>query len=410
MSTSESIDDVILRLESIIDIALDGIITINDKGVMESINNTASGLFGYNVDELIGQNVRMLMPEPVRTEHDGYISSYVRTRQAKIIGIGREVIGKRKDGIEFPFRLEVGEVILNDRVIFTGIIHDLTDVKSAEAKLSALNKSLEAQVNQRTQELEDVVNKLLETNTILEEKKELLTDSLQKERELGNLKSRFVSLASHEFRTPLSSILSSASLIAKYPLEHQQENREKHIQRIKSSVNHLTGILNDFLSLSKLEEGMLDLQESRFDLVEMVQVVENQLRPILKSGQKVVYHIVPTPFEITSDRKILRNILFNLLSNAIKYSPVHKEIICSIILENDSCKIKVKDQGIGIPQKDQKYLFDRFFRASNVETIQGTGLGLNIMKRYVEMLGGSIGFTSDEGIGTEFIVDFKISK
>lgn len=405
----KNLKDLAQRLNGIIDAAIDGIITIDSKGVIESINMAAANQFGYSEKEVIGNNITMLMPQPYRAEHDGYIDRYMTTKKPRIIGIGREVVGKTKDGKEFPFRLAVSEVILNDRIIFTGIIHDLSDVKAAEQKLLALNQKLEAKVLERTNDLEEAINRLLKTNKTLEEREGELKLSLDKQMELNQLKSRFVSMASHEFRTPLSTILSSASLIGRYTEEAQNEKRDKHINRIKSAVNNLTGILNDFLSLSKIEEGKITLQYEMVDIDELCELVIDELSGIKSDAQEISYKTELPGVIISTDKRVLKNVLFNLLSNAIKYSPGEALIACNVFKgENGSIEIDVKDNGIGIPEHDQKYLFERFFRATNVENIQGTGLGLNIVKRYVDLLGASIVWSSKQNEGTTFRI--KIPK
>lgn len=400
--------DLAHRLQAVIETAIDGIITIDSNGIVETINSSAAFQFGYNPDEILGQNIKMLMPEPYHSHHDGYLDNYIKTRKAKIIGIGREVTGLRKDGSQFPFRLAISEVILNDRVIFTGIVHDLSDVKTAEEELLRLNAQLELQIQDRTNELELAINRLLESNTILEQNKIELNLALSKEKELNELKSRFVSMASHEFRTPLSTIMSSASLISKYVDEAQNDKREKHVNRIKSAVNNLTGILNDFLSLSKIEEGKVIISEEDVNLDDLCLLVIDEVKGLLRKGQSIK-HTTDASYVLQTDKRVLKNILFNLVSNAIKYSPENSEISCHISKEADNLVIQVEDQGIGIPKEEQKYLFERFFRASNVETIQGTGLGLNIVKRYVELLKGTITFKSELGKGTLFIVKIPLS-
>ena len=275
--------------------------------------------------------------------------------------------------------------------------------KQAQTKLTKLNEELEDLVEMRTTELESVVNKLLKTNRLLEEKEKSLHDALSKERELSQLKSRFVSMASHEFRTPLATIMSSASLISKYTETDQDEKRQKHIERIKKSVANLTGILNDFLSLSKIEEGKVQVNLEDIDLFELCSEIESALKGLLKEGQSINHNSEPG-VKIHSDPRILKNIIFNLVSNAIKYSPENSTIECNIAIQEQVCLIEITDQGIGIPETEQKFLFERFFRASNVENVQGTGLGLNIVKRYVSLLNGTIEFTSKEGTGTTFKV------
>ena len=400
-------NELAIRLQSIINTAIDGIITIDDAGVIESINPAAAQQFGYEPQEVIGYNIKVLMPEPYHSQHDQYISNYLETKEPKIIGIGREVIGKKKNDDVFPFRLAVSEIILNDRIIFTGIIHDLSGVKAAENKLQKLNEDLEKEVENRTNELEEAINKLLFSNKELDENRKELQELLSKEKELNQLKSRFVSTASHEFRTPLSTILSSASLIGRYTKEDENEKREKHINRIKSAVNHLTGILNDFLSLSKIEEGKISVNYEAISINKVLETVKDEVSGLLKHEQKLLISADPHQW-IHSDRRILKNILFNLISNSIKYSFDTSVITVEVKKEQGRLLIHIIDQGCGIPESEQKFLFERFFRAKNVENIQGTGLGLHIVKRYVDLLSGEIAFNSVENIGTTFTVTIPI--
>lgn len=396
------VKDIATRLEGIIQTAIDGIITIDTKGIIETINPAGATLFEYRPEEIIGKNIKVLMPPPDSIRHDQYIKRYLKTKEPRIIGIGREVTGLKKSGDIFPFRLAVSEVILNDRIIFTGIVHDLTKIKEAEEQLRIANDNLEFEVEVRTQELEDVVNELLKSNRKLEESQLELEIALQKEKDLNELKSRFVSMASHEFRTPLSTIMSSASLISRYKDESEDDKRQKHIERIKSAVVNLTGILNDFLSLSKLEEGKVKVQISPVAVSELCEEIVSELQGIMKPGQTIAKCIEGDERIIHTESRILKNTLFNLISNAIKYSGEDCTIHCRITYQDQHIQFEVRDEGIGIPESEQQYLFERFFRASNVETIQGTGLGLNIVKRYVDLLKGSISFVSTEGKGSTF--------
>lgn len=429
--TSTEHSDAVLRLKAVIDTAIDGIINIDENGIVESINRAGAKLFGYDESEVIGKNVNMLMPQPYHREHDGYLKRYLSTRKPHIIGIGREVEGKRKDGSIFPLRLAVSEVELGNKRIFTGIIHDLSNVKEAEEKILKLNKALESQneelerkVRERTEKLAKVVDQLLGINQQLENEiyerqtieqalrksEKELKELLEKEKELNELKSRFVSMASHEFRTPLSTILSSVELVEAYQKTEQQPKREKHISRIKNAVNHLGGVLNDFLSLSKLEEGRIDLQPTHFIFEEFCTDVVAELNLMLKTGQKLIHQGDREDREVYLDKRALSHILFNLLSNAIKYSPEGRSIRCSTVLNDREISLSIQDEGIGIPMEDQKYLYTRFFRAHNVENIKGTGLGLNIVRRYVDLLDGDIDFVSREGEGTTFFVKIPLGK
>jgi PAS domain S-box-containing protein len=253
---------------------------------------------------------------------------------------------------------------------------------------------------------------MLVTQDVTERKKaiEEISNALEKEKTLNELKSRFVSMASHEFRTPLGTILSSVTLISKYNAPGDEEKRNKHISRIKSAVVNLTGILNDFLSLSRLEEGKVSYNPKTIDIHEMCEEVKEEMQVTAKPGQDIIIENDGIGQIIVMDRQILKNILINLTSNAIKYSPEDENVYISTLLDDEKFTITVRDKGIGIPLEDQKHLFDTFFRAGNVTHIQGTGLGLNIVKKYVDLLGGSIRFSSRPGKGTEFVIEMEIDK
>lgn len=406
------------QFKAIFESAVDAIIIIDQRGIVQIANPATAKLFGFSIEEMEGQNIKLLMGSPEKENHDGYIKRYLDTKEAHIIGKGREVSARHKNGHIFPIMLAVSEIQLEQETFFVGLIHDLSQQKEIEDAIRAMNEELEGRVNQRTEELSKVVNKLLSTNKqlkieISERKKveEALIDSqkelrssLEKEKELSELKSRFVSMASHEFRTPLSTILSSASLIGKYTESVQQDRRQKHIDRIKSMVNTLTAVLNDFLSLSKLEEGRIQVVPEDFMFNKFCQAVFEEVWPLLKKDQQLNHVALPEELEVYHDKQLIRNILFNLISNAIKYSPEGSTIHCRTRLAEGIIHIEIEDQGMGIPEGDQKHLFTRFFRASNAINIQGTGLGLNIVRSYIDLLKGKISFNSVEGQGTTFNV------
>lgn len=410
------------QFKAIFESAVDAIIIINQRGIIQIANPATAKLFGYPIEELEEQNISMLMGGADKENHDAYIQRYLNTKEPHIIGKGREVTASHRDGQQFPIMLSVSEIKLGQEIFFVGLIHDLTHQKEIEEAIRAMNEELEDKVNQRTEELSKVVNKLLSTNkqlkieiserkkveeALIESQKELRS-SLEKEKELSELKSRFVSMASHEFRTPLSTILSSASLIGKYTETLQQDRRQKHIDRIKSMVNTLTGVLNDFLSLSKLEEGRIQVVPEHFKFNAFCQVVFEEVWPLLKKEQQLDHQPLEQETEVFHDKQLIKNILFNLISNAIKYSPEGSTIHCRTNLINDKIHIEIQDEGMGIPEADQKHLFTRFFRASNAINIQGTGLGLNIVRSYVDLLSGKIDFTSVEGQGTTFFIEIPI--
>ncbi len=389
-------------LIAIIENAIDGIITIDERGKIETINPAACKLFEYIPEEVIGKNVSMLMPPPDKEQHDEYLHRYQQTGHAHIIGIGREVKGLKKDGSVFPFRLGISQVQYSGRKIYTGFIHDLSREKEAENQLKEYAAHLEELVVERTQSLNATVDALLAA-------KEEVVLSLEKEKELGLLKSRFVSIASHEFRTPLTSIQLSVSLIEKYAEPFNNINIVKHVGKIKSAVGNLTSILNDFLSLEKLESGKQEPTYHDFDLVKFAETITEEMQVLAKQNQNIIYQHTGTKSTIRLDQNLLKNCIVNLVNNAIKYSGENSFIGFTTEINERQCVITVSDNGIGIPEADQRHLFEAFFRAHNTGTIPGTGLGLNIVARYTHLMNGTIAFKSEVNQGTLFTITFPIS-
>ncbi|WP_158796032.1 PAS domain-containing sensor histidine kinase [Pedobacter sp. L105] len=389
-----------MLLEAIIETAIDGIITIDQRGKIESLNPAALKLFGYDLDEILGKNISMLMPEPDKTAHDGYLENYKQTHEKHIIGIGREVKGLRKDGSTFPFRLAVSEVQYENRKIYTGFIHDLSKEKEAEERLQEYAAELESLVEERTKSLKKTV-------VALREAKEEVSLSLEKEKELNQMKSRFVSMASHEFRTPLSSIQLSSSLIEKYALPYENTNISKHVHKIKNAVGNLTTILNDFLSLERLEAGKVEPAFHSFDLVKLAEEITEEMQMIAKQDQHIIYQHTGLESVVQLDQNLLKNCMINLINNAIKYSGENTFIEFNTEINDRQCIVTIRDNGIGIPDTDQKHLFQPFFRAHNTGSIPGTGLGLNIVLRYAGLMNGEVQFESQINQGTTFILSFN---
>lgn len=387
-------------LNAIIENAIDGIITIDDKGLIEHINPAALALFGYEREELVGKNVSVLMPPPDKERHDAYLHNYNHTGKKNIIGIGREVTGQRKDGSIFPFRLGVSEVLFSDRKIFTGFIHDLSRQKDDERRIKSYTEELEEKIKERTRDLVKLISEL-------ESAKEHVSALFKKEKELNQLKTRFVSMASHEFRTPLSSIQLSASLIDKYTSKHDVASVEKHTSKIKNAINNLTTILNDFLSLEKLEAGKVEPNANWFDMIAFAEEIAEEMQLISKQNQLIVYEHEGVSAQVFLDQNLLKNCIINLISNAIKYSGENTMIQFNSTLNDKELIVEVKDNGIGIPTADQHNLFEPFFRAHNTGDIPGTGLGLNIVKRYVGLMNGTVSCQSQQNIGTTFTLRFK---
>lgn len=243
----------------------------------------------------------------------------------------------------------------------------------------------------------------------LKKAEENLREALRKERVLGELKSRFVSMASHEFRTPLSTVLSSAYLIEKYTSAEDQPKRERHLQRIVSSVNMLTDILNEFLDIGKIEEGKLQTKFSAFNLEEAIGETTGEMKNTLKKGQQIHYRHEGNPV-VFLDHSLMKHIVMNLISNAGKFSSEGSVIDVMTSNQRGQVTLSVKDKGIGISEEDQKHLTERFFRGANAGNIQGTGLGLHIVSKYAEMMNGRIECRSELEKGTEFVVRFNTKK
>jgi signal transduction histidine kinase len=318
--------------------------------------------------------------------------------------------GLTKSGNEFPLEVSIKSYRQRKRLVIIMLIVDLSQRKEAENRFAdqksqlekimhdvrIMNIELENKVSERTLILQEALQELEKSQTEL-------SDALNKEKELNEIKSRFVSMASHEFRTPLSTILSSASLLQKYQLTEEQIQREKHIKRVKDSVKHLNEMLEDFLNLGKIEEGRVFTEVVEFNVKDFLQDVFDEMKINLKMGQQLKLSLEGENYFAT-DKRLLKNVLINLLSNAIKFSDIHKTIEITVDNTTAFMVLQVKDQGIGIPQEDLPHLFSTFYRGKNAVNIQGTGLGLHIVKRYVTMLEGTITVTTALNEGTTFNV------
>lgn len=380
--------------------ATEGIIVVDDRGIITRSNPSAEQMFGYKKDELPGKAIEQLIPKRLAQSHKKHRGKYSDNPHARAMGSGLDLFGLRQDGSEFPVEISLSPYSNAEGKFVIAFIIDITVRKQAQEKLKNYSSELETQVKRRTLILEEAIEELEKT-------KAELNNALEKERELNELKSRFVSMASHEFRTPLATILSSVSLIDKYGKKGDTQKQQPHVSKIKSAINNLTDILNDFLSLSKLEEGKVESVAEEFNLEEFITSVAKELEPLAKEGQTLLYEHNCNS-SVSLDKKLLKNILFNLISNAIKFSPEGEKIEITSLCDKSNIKISVKDKGIGISKDDQKHMFERFFRGHNAMNIQGTGLGLNIVAKYVELMGGSINFSSVENKGTTFVLIFPV--
>jgi len=400
------------HMTSLFENATEGIILTDGRGLIVLANPAAEKMFGYNNKELENLPVEVLIPGNFRPRHKTLREGFHNNPSNRSMGAGRDLFALKKNGEEFPVEISLSHYTNNNELFVIAFIVDITLRKEAEKNLvkkqnelekvtfeiRKLNTELEKKVDERTHILKEALEKLEESQTELHE-------ALDKEKQLNEIKSRFVSMASHEFRTPLSAVLSSATLISKYTNENEQEKRDKHINRIKDSVKHLNDILEDFLSLGRLDEGRICADPGEFNLKEMITETLSEVKVVLKPGQKLDFSYQGNE-KINSDKKLVRNILINLISNAAKFSEEDSPITVSGMSDNEKNTITVVDKGIGISKKDQEHLFTMFYRASNVTNIQGTGLGLHIVKRYIDLINGTVKLQSTLGEGTIISITF----
>ncbi|MBT4769366.1 MAG: PAS domain S-box protein [Rhodospirillaceae bacterium] len=376
IATLEALSERESRLSSILESAVDCIIVINEKGTIESFNPAAENLFGYEAVEVIGQNVKILMPQPYRDEHDGYLHNYIETGQQKIIGIGREVIAQRKNGETFPIDLAVSEIKSGNRQIFTGVIRDISEQKEYETTLRNAKETAET---------------------------------------ADRIKSEFLAVMSHEVRTPMNGVLGMLELLMESTVSESQRD---YINIARESGESLLSILNDILDFSKMEAGKLDLEIDEFDIHSAIDEVVQLLAPRAHAKGIEITAFVPVdvPIPLMGDEGRLRQVLLNLVGNSIKFT-MSGVISVKATIENESAdqlglRVEVSDTGIGIPREAQDSLFEQFTQAdpSHTRRFGGTGLGLAITRKIVSAMGGEIGFVSKEGEGSSFFFNLPLRK
>ncbi|WP_411881115.1 PAS domain S-box protein [Polaromonas sp. YR568] len=380
------------RTLAILAAAVDAIIIIDASGTIESLNKAAERLFGYTSPEMVGQNVKMLMPAPYKAEHDGYLRNYTGTGVKKIIGIGREVVGLRKNGETFPMELAVSEVQTGGRRLFTGIVRDITQRKHIEHSLHEKNTELER---------------------------------------ASRMKSEFLATMSHELRTPLNAIIGFSEALKDGLIGPMTDSQTEYAGDIFSSGQHLLSLINDILDLSKVEAGMMTLELEETDLKTLL----SSCLSIVK--EKAGAHRISLELDTSEnlgvsfmDVRKTKQIAYNLLANAVKFSAVGSRVTLSarrvpraavgtvdgdwtvhgFPLADDSCdafsEISVRDAGIGISAADMAKLFQAFSQidSSLARKFEGTGLGLAMVKQLAELHGGTVAVASAEGEGALFVV------
>jgi PAS domain S-box-containing protein len=402
------------HMTSLFENSTEGIILTGREGKIVLANPSAERMFGYTSSELIGQPIEVLIPDQYRPHHHKLREGFYEDPSNRAMGHGRDLYGKRKDASNIPVEVSLSHYRKNNELFVIVFIVDITQRKIIEqnmieqqyqlekitAQIRKLNAELEVKVEERTMILKEALQRL-------EQSQKELSDALDKEKQLNEIKSRFVSMASHEFRTPLSTVLSSASLLEKYKTTEEQDKRTRHIDKIKNSVRHLNDILEDFLSLGKLDEGKVNTAISDFDLKEFVHDTVEEMKGLVKKDQQLAIDY-KGDLLIHSDKKLLKNIIFNLLTNAIKFSKETSPVSIRINVSDRRAVISVIDEGIGIGKEDQDHLFTSFFRGVNAANIAGTGLGLHIVKRYTDLLKGNVHLQSELNKGTTVTVDIPV--
>ena len=404
------------HLISLFENATEGIILTGAKGKIMLVNPAAERMFGYPAAELVEKPIEILIPDKYKPHHHELREGFYDQPSNRVMGQNRDLFGRRKDGIEIPLEVSLSHYRQGDQLFVIAFIVDIARRKEIEAsmvrqqkelqKISSeirkLNAELERKVEERTVILKEALQRL-------EDSQMELSEALNKEKMLNEIKGRFVSMASHEFRTPLSTVLSSASLLSRYTTTDEQDKRNRHIEKIKNSVKHLNDILEDFLSLGKLDEGKVSIHTGNFDLQEFVNDVAEEMKGFTKKDQQIDYVHTGDPLVYT-DHKLLKNILINLIGNAIKFSNEGSTVFIRSSTNGDLGVISIADQGIGISKDDLEHLFSSFFRAANALNIQGTGLGLHIVKRYVDLLKGQVKVESELNKGTTITLTIPIKK
>lgn len=353
-------------LQAILDNLVDGILTFDEKGAIQSVNRAGSYIFGYDPAEMIGLNIGVLVPSLAAQDDKS-----LKARLQQLNGLGDELEGQRKDGSSFPIYFTANEVKLDHHKLYTAIIQDFTERKFMERQMWD---------------------------------KERLNIELEKERQLRDVKNRFISMMSHDLKTPLAAIRLANSMLRNYGDRSSPEEKLESYDTIDQQVEHLTEMINDVMTISQqdftgaeLDRQIIDLETYCRDIIEELQLAYRMKRSLNFSG-------TDRRIEANIDIKMMRRALMNLLTNAIKYSPEGAPVNMELTYADCQAIIKISDQGIGIPPEDLPRLFEPFNRASNVGSIQGTGLGLAIAKQAVELHGGTISVESQLGKGTTFIM------
>ena len=351
------------ELQAIFDTVPAGIIVINAQGIVESCNCAIEEMFDYVAEEVVNHNVNMLTAENIRSHHDGYIRHYLETGEKRIIGIGREVIGQRKDGSTFHLHLSVGEFEIAGRRKFAGILHDISDRKEVEEKYRLAKEEAET---------------------------------------ANRAKSKFLANMSHELLTPLNGILGYTQILQRD--KTLNEKQQDAIRVIHQSGEYLLTLISDILDLSKIEADRIELYPTAFRFDDFLQSIVQifQLRVKQKEISFIYEKLSHLPEGVQADEKRLRQILINLLSNAVKFTQ-EGGVSFKVGYHNRKIRFQVEDTGVGISTEEIKHIFQPFKQVGDQNTrSEGTGLGLSITKKLVELMAGQLHVESTLGKGSRF--------
>ncbi len=410
-SLLSNLNEVESLQKSIIDNSLDGTMIIDINFNILFVNDVIIDILGYNELELIGQDFRTFI-SPVNLVKVEDFYSNVLEHDLNLNKIEFDIVNNK--GINRNVFVSISKTSdFRGRSAFISQILDITEIKDAERKVRDLNQELEKRVIDRTIQLEEALGELKievairqRTENELQEAKEKVTKALEQEKELNFLKSRFISMISHEYRTPLTVILTSTYLIEQYYQGTNREQFDKFIFKIRASVKSMIKLLEDVLTIGKSESGKFSLSIDKIRLVDFCNDIIEEVQVIDNKKHIFEFNYVNNDFEVISDVNSLKHIISNLLLNAAKYSPGQDNVIINLEDLNNDVKMEVIDFGIGIPIEDQSLLFEAFYRASNVGAISGTGLGLSIVKRFVDTIKGTITVDSKRNEGTKFTIIF----
>lgn len=386
----------------------EGVVIVDSTQTIVSVNASLEAMFGYTADELLGQHLNILIPKTIHAAHEKYVDRFVEHSDKRQMGHGRNLHGVHKNGQFIPVEAGLNPFQWEGDAYVMALVIDISIRKKQEEEIIQLNAELEARIQERTQELKQTVDELQDEIEKRKTAERRIKTALKREKELNELKTKFLSMVSHEFKTPLSGILTSTILLGKYKLSEQQEKRDKHIQTIVDKVHYLNNILNDFLSIERLDSGKEKYKPTTFKLSKVINEVVYNANMLLKNGQKIVFPPEVDEYTLTQDEKIMELCLSNLIHNAIKYSPEDTTITIEVASKKGMLILQVHDEGMGIPEEAQKNIFSRYFRAENAINDQGTGIGLNIVKGHLKNLGGNISFESEEHKGSTFTMSIPL--